>query len=150
MPLMLTPGNQAPELVLGDQNGAPFRLSDLRDHKNVVLFFYPKADTTVCTMQACSFRDHYEEFVASGTAVVGISTDDQDAQFRFAKKWKLPFTLLCDTDEVGMRAFGVPKWMGIIKNRITFVIDRSGVVRAVIEGRFRSEGHVREALEALR
>ncbi len=147
---MLTPGNQAPELVLCDQHGKRFRLSDLRGHKSVVLFFYPKADTTVCTMQACSFRDHFEEFAAIGTEVVGISTDDQDSQFRFAKKWKLPFTLLCDTDEVATRAFGVSKWLGIIKNRITFVIDRSGIVRAVIEGRFRSESHVREALKALR
>lgn len=147
---MLTPGNQAPEVVLSDQQGKRFRLSDLRGHKSVVLFFYPKADTTVCTMQACSFRDHFEEFAAIGTEVVGISTDDQDTQFRFAKKWELPFTLLCDTDEVAARAFGVSKWLGIIKNRITFVIDRSGIVRAVIEGRFRSEGHVREALKALR
>jgi thioredoxin-dependent peroxiredoxin len=145
---MLKAGNPAPELELIDQHGKPFRLSQLRG-KNVVLFFYPKADTSICTKEACSFRDHYEAFAAQDTEVVGISSDPQDAQFRFAQRWQLPFRLLCDTENRAAKAFGVSKWLGLMKNRVTFVIDRSGHVRSVIEARFEAERHVREALAAL-
>ena len=145
---MLRPGDAAPEVALTDQHGRPFRLSALRG-RNVVLFFYPRANTLVCTKEACSFRDRYEEFAAADTEVVGISRDAQDTQFRFAQRWDLPFVLLCDTEAAAERAFGVGKWMGLLRDRITFVIDRSGIIVAVIEGRFLAEHHVREALKAL-
>jgi thioredoxin-dependent peroxiredoxin len=145
---MLKAGNPAPELELFDQHGNPFRLSQLRG-KNVVLFFYPKADTLICTKEACSFRDHLEEFAAHDTEVVGISNDPQDAQFRFAKRWSLPFRLLCDTENKAAKVFGITKWLGLVANRVTFVIDRTGQIRSVIEARFEAERHVREALAAL-
>lgn len=147
---MLGPGDLAPEVDLNDQHGRPIRLSSLRGRKNVVLFFYPRANTAVCTKEACSFRDHFAEFVASDTEVIGISADGQDAQSRFARQWALPFILLCDTEDVAARAFGIRRWLGILRNRITFVIDRSGRITAVITGRFLAEHHVREALTALR
>ncbi len=146
---MLKPGDRAPDIALPDQRGKLFQLSALLGKRNAVLFFYPRANSGVCIMEACSFRDHYEEFAAEDTEVIGISNDGQDVQFRFAKRWKLPFTLLSDTDDVALHAFGVHKWMGLIRNRITFVIDKEGVVRAVIEGRFQAEHHVREALKAV-
>jgi thioredoxin-dependent peroxiredoxin len=146
---MLEPGSLAPDIVLNDRYGTVFRLSDLRGRKNVVLFFYPKADTFVCTKEACAFRDHFEEFVSADSEVIGISADDREHQARFAERWSLPFNLLCDTHGLAAEAFGVTKWFGLLKDRVTFVIDKSGVVRAVITGRFGAEHHVREALKAL-
>jgi thioredoxin-dependent peroxiredoxin len=145
---MLKVGSPAPELELIDQFGESFRLSQLRG-KYVVLFFYPKANTSVCTKEACSFRDHFEEFAAKDTEVVGVSHDPQHDQFRFAQRWNLPFRLLCDTENTAAKAFGVTKWLGLMSNRVTFVIDRSGRIRSVIEARFHAERHVREALAAL-
>jgi peroxiredoxin Q/BCP len=147
---MLQAGDPAPEFTLKDQNGEAFSLSSLRGRKNAVLFFYPRADTALCTKEACAFRDHFEEFAAADTEVIGISRDGQEAQFRFAERWKLPFRLLCDPNGDAERAFGVKQWLNILRNRITFVIDRSGTISAVIEGRFLAEHHVREALKAVR
>lgn len=147
---MLGPGDLAPEVDLNDQHGRPFRLSSLRGHKNVVLFFYPRANTAVCTREACSFRDRFDEFVAADAEVIGISSDGPEAQSRFARQWALPFMLLSDIEDAAARAFGIRKWLGILRNRITFVIDRSGRITAVIEGRFLAEHHVREALTALK
>jgi peroxiredoxin Q/BCP len=146
---MLKSGDQAPEFELPDQHGRMFRLADLRGKHKVVLFFYPKANTAVCTMQACSFRDHFEEFAAHDCTVVGISHDDRDAQFRFAQRWRLPYTLLCDTEGQAEAAFGLTRWLGVLRNRVTFVIDKQGVVQGVIHGRFQAEDHVREALKAI-
>ena len=146
---MLKPGDQAPEFELPDQHGRMFRLSDLRGQSNAVLFFYPKANTAVCTLEACAFRDAFEEFASHDSTVVGISHDDRDAQFRFAQRWRLPYTLLCDTEGKAETAFGLSRWLGLLRNRVTFVIDKQGLVQAVIHGRFQAEHHVREALKAL-
>jgi peroxiredoxin Q/BCP len=146
---MLKPGDLAPDLELEDQHGQLFRLGDLRGKSNAVLFFYPKANTAICTKEACAFRDHFEEFAAHDCAVVGISHDARDAQFRFAQRWRLPYTLLCDTEGKAEAAFGLTRWLGLLRNRVTFVIDKQGRVQAVINGRFKAEHHVREALKAL-
>ena len=146
---MLKPGDPAPEIDLRDQHGKRFTLSSLRGRKNAVLFFYPRANTAVCTMEACAFRDRFEAFATRDTEVIGISKDSQQDQYRFATQQKLPFVLLCDTREEAVRAFGIGRWMGLLRNRVTFVIDRSGTIKAVIRGRFLAEHHVREALRAL-
>lgn len=146
---MLKQGDLTPDLELEDQHGQLFRLGDLRGKSNAVLFFYPKANTAVCTLEACAFRDHFEEFAAQDCTVVGISHDEREAQFRFAQRWRLPFTLLCDTSGKAEAAFGLSRWLGLLRNRVTFVIDKQGLVQAVIHGRFQAEHHVREALKAL-
>ncbi len=146
---MLKPGELAPEFELEDQHGNLFRLGDLRGKSSAVLFFYPKANTTVCTLEACAFRDHFEEFVAHDCTVVGISHDEREVQFQFAQRWRLPFILLCDTSGKAEAAFGLSRWMGLLRDRVTFVIDKQGLVRATIHGRFQAEHHVREALKAL-
>lgn len=147
---MLRAGDHAPDLSLPDQHGRMVRLSELRGRGNAVVFFYPKADTAVCTVEACSFRDHYEEFMSADTVVIGISADDGDAQLRFAQRWQLPFPLLSDRAGVARKAFGVGRWMGAFRNRITFVIDREGMVRHVVAARFNAHRHVHEALASLR
>lgn len=147
---MLKPGSLAPEVALADQHGTPFRLSALRGHKNAVLFFYPKDETAICTKEACAFRDSYADFMATDTEVVGISDDDTASHRGFAQHWRLPFTLLSDVEGRARKAFGVGRWLGLLRGRATFVIDKQGVVRAVIEDRFNAERHVRDALAALR
>lgn len=147
---MLKPGSLAPEVALDDQHGTPFRLSALRGRKNAVLFFYPKDETAICTKEACAFRDSYADFMATDTEVVGISDDDMASHRGFAQHWRLPFTLLSDVEGRARKAFGVGRWLGLLRGRATFVIDKQGVVRAVIEDRFNAERHVRDALAALR
>jgi thioredoxin-dependent peroxiredoxin len=147
---MLKPGSPAPEVVLHDQHGRVFRLSLLHGSKNAVLFFYPKDETAICTKEACAFRDSYEAFVASDTVVIGISDDDVASHQGFAEHWRLPFTLLSDTDGRARKAFGVDRWLGLLRGRATFVIDKQGIIRAVVNDRFSAERHVNDALAAIR
>lgn len=118
----------APELTLVDQSGRAFNLSDLRGRKHAVIFFYPKDNTLVCTREACAFRDRFEEFVALGAVVVGVSDDDAGSHVRFATKWDLPYPLLSDPGGCARRRFGVQGLFGLGKGRRTFVIDRDGVI----------------------
>jgi peroxiredoxin Q/BCP len=146
---MLKAGDPAPELTLVDHAGRPFRLSELRGRKHAVLFFYPKDNTLVCTREACAFRDRFEEFVALGAVVVGISDDDAGSHMRFATKWDLPYPLLSDPGGRARKRFGVQDLFGLVRGRRTFVIDRDGVVRHVVEDRFNAQAHVDGALAAL-
>jgi peroxiredoxin Q/BCP len=147
---MLRPGDNAPDLDLHDAAGRSFSLSKLRGLKNVVVFFYPKDGTYMCTREACAFRDRFEEFVAAGAVVVGISDDDASSHERFAERYDLPYTLLTDTGGIARKAYGVSGLLGLLKGRATFVIDRKGVIQHVVRETFNAQAHVDEALEALR
>lgn len=142
-------GELAPDFELKDAQGTAHRLSALRG-RTVVLYFYPKDDTPGCTVQACTFRDHYEEFTKAGAVVVGVSRDDAQAHTGFASKYKLPFTLLTDRDSSVHRAYGVGQRLGILSGRITYVIDREGRVRLVFDSPIRMKAHVEKALEVVR
>lgn len=142
-------GRPAPDFELCDAQGLPHRLSSLRG-RNVVLFFYPKDDTMICTKEACSFRDNLPDFQALDAEVIGISTDDAASHQRFAERWRLPYRLLSDPGGAVARTYGVRGFLWLLKGRSTFVIDREGTVRAVIEDPLRAERHVREALATLR
>jgi thioredoxin-dependent peroxiredoxin len=115
-----------------------------------VLFFYPKDNSLVCTREACAFRDAYEDFVAAGATVIGVSGDSAESHEQFASTNRLPFLLATDLDGALRRAFGVPKTLGLIPGRVTYVIDRQGVIRHVFNGQFAADRHVREALDAVR
>lgn len=141
-------GEPAPDFELPDQSGKLVRLSQYRG-KTVVLFFYPKDDTTGCTMEACRFRDEFERFTDAGTEVVGISDDSADSHTRFIQKYKLPFTLLSDRGGKVRKLFGVKKTFGIIPGRVTFVIDGKGVVRHVFSSQTSPTQHVDEALRTI-
>ena len=141
-------GSKAPDFTLPSQSG---EMSSLRDFagKPVILFFYPKDDTPGCTKEVCAFRDRYEEFRKLDVEVIGISSDSVESHRTFAAKHDLPFTLLSDEEGKVRRLYGVPKTLGLFPGRVTYVIDREGIVRHVFFSQVGVEKHVEEALEAL-
>jgi peroxiredoxin Q/BCP len=140
-------GTSAPDFTLRDQDGAEVSLADLRRSGKVVLFFYPKDETYGCTREACAFRDEHERFRAAGAEVVGISDDPPDAHGRFRARHRLPMRLLSDPGGAVRGRYGVTATFGV-PDRVTFVIDRDGVVRHVFSSRLRFAKHVDEALAA--
>lgn len=145
---MLKLGSAAPEVELQDQNGQLFRLSSLRGKGPVVVYFYPKDGTPVCTKEACHFRDDHAAFAGLGATVIGISADSVADHKTFADQHKLPFILLSDPEDVAFRAFGLKSFLGL-KERATFVLDSSGIVRSALQDRLNARKHVQKALEAL-
>ncbi|GCD79432.1 thioredoxin-dependent thiol peroxidase [Schleiferia thermophila] len=149
----LKEGDRAPEFEGVDQNGNPVRLSDFAG-KKLIVYFYPKDDTPGCTAEACSLRDSYEELVAKGFAVVGVSTDSQKSHQKFIEKYNLPFTLISDPDRRVIEAFGVwgkKKFMGKEYDGIhreTFVIDENGVILKVFT-KVDTKNHAKQILESL-
>jgi thioredoxin-dependent peroxiredoxin len=139
-------GDKAPDFTVKAHSGESITLSDLLRTNVVVLFFYPKDGTSVCTAEACAFRDAYQDFVKAGAAVIGISADDEASHNTFAAQHQLPYHLISDTDGSLRKAFGVPKTLGLLPGRVTYVIDQTGVVRLVFQAALGSESHVREAL----
>ncbi len=142
-------GDMAPDFRLKNQKGEEVSLSQFRGKKNVVLYFYPKDDTPGCTKEACTFRDQYEVFLKKGAEVIGVSSDSTDSHSKFAQKYHLPFSLLADEGGNLRKAYGVPKSMGLLPGRVTYVIDREGVVKKVFSSQLNATKHVDEALEAL-
>ncbi len=144
-------GSKAPELTLRSQSGEEVSLASFRGNKSVVLFFYPKDETPGCTAEACSFRDSYDAFAEAGAEVIGISADSEESHQQFATHHRLPMTLLSDPKGVARAAFGVKgALLGLLPGRVTFVIDREGIVRHVFSSQLRATKHVDEALSVLR
>ena len=140
----------APDFTSTAHNGQSVRLSDYRGQQVVVLYFYPKDGTPVCTKEACSFRDAFEEFTRLGAAVIGVSADSPQRHRAFAAERRLPFLLLSDTDGALRKAYGAQAALGMLPGRVTFVIDKSGVVRHEFSALFSADRHVREALDVVR
>jgi len=128
---MIAPGDTAPDFEAPIQDGTPFKLSSLRGAP-VVLYFYPKADTPGCTIEAKGFRDHYAEYRAKKVHVVGVSTDDCPEQQAFAGKYGLPFPLVADRSKAVATAYGVLSPRGVAR-RVTFLIDAKGKVVDVVD-----------------
>jgi len=149
---MLKEGTVAPDFIVKDANGETVRLKDLRGQK-VVLYFYPKDDTPGCTKEACSFRDAFADYKKRNIKVLAVSLDSEASHKKFAAKYKLPFTLLADTDHAISDAYGVygqKKFMGrsyMGVNRMTFLIDEKGKIKKVFE-KVKPEDHAREVLDA--
>jgi len=150
---MLHPGDTAPDFEVTTDEGKPLKLSDLRG-KNVILYFYPRADTPGCTKEACSFRDSFPRFSTQDAVVLGVSTDDVKAQSKFKHKYQLPFILLADTGKDIHEKYGTwveksmygKKYMGTA--RTTFIIGPDGKIRKVFEN-VKPEGHAEKVLAAL-
>ncbi|TVP74223.1 MAG: thioredoxin-dependent thiol peroxidase [Gemmatimonadales bacterium] len=147
------PGDPAPDFTLEADRGDPVTLSDLRGSK-VVLYFYPKDDTSGCTTQACEFRDALPDIEADGAIVLGVSPDSVESHRKFRDKYDLNFRLLADTEQEAAMAYGVWKekkmfgntFMGV--ERSTFIIDEEGVIREAWR-RVRPKGHAEKVTSAL-
>lgn len=147
---MVQVGEEAPDFCLEDQDGRKVRLSDYRDDKNVVLFFYPRDETPVCTKESCGFRDNYATLVDAGAEVLGISGDGRASHKRFQEKHGLPYSLLSDPGRDVAKRYGATSGFGLLPGRATFVIDKGGIVRHVTNAMFDAAVHVKEALEVLK
>ena len=141
-------GDLAPDFTLPAQSGAAVNLGDFLGKTAIVLYFYPKDNTSVCTAEACAFRDSYEVFKDAGAEVIGISSDSVESHQQFAARHRLPFILLSDVDGVIRKRYGVPTAFGL-PGRVTYIIDRHGIVRHIFFSQFTSERHADEALETL-
>jgi peroxiredoxin Q/BCP len=143
-------GDHAPDFSLEAHTGQRVVLAEFRGQRVVVLYFYPKNDTAVCTREACTFRDHYAEFVQAGAVVLGVSSDSVESHKAFAGRHHVPFLLLADTDGSLRRAYGVARSLGILPGRVTYVIDKEGVVRHIFNSQLSADRHVAEALDMVR
>lgn len=151
--LKLKEGDMAPEFSSATNGGGTISLADLKG-RNVILYFYPKDDTSGCTKEACAFRDDFAEFKKRGAVVLGVSTDPVKSHDKFVKKYSLPFTLLADEDKKIVQAYGVwgqksfmgRKYMGT--HRVTFLIGPDGRIEKIWP-EVKPEEHAREVIAAL-
>lgn len=133
----IKPGDKAPDFESINQDGNKIKLSDFND-KKLVLFFYPKASTPGCTIEACNLRDNYDRFKAKGYAILGVSADSPKRQLNFKNKFSFPYDLIADEDKIIINSYGVwgpKKFMGREYDgihRTTFIIDENGYVLDVI------------------
>ncbi len=151
--LTLKEGDPAPAFTAETSGGGKVSLSDFAG-KNVILYFYPKDNTPGCNKEACSFRDHWDDFKARGAVVLGVSTDSAKSHDKFVEKFKLPFTLLVDEDKKIVNAYGVygpQKFMGISytgTSRVTFLIGPDGRIKKIWPA-VKPADHAAEVLAAL-
>jgi peroxiredoxin Q/BCP len=143
-------GDLAPDFALPSATGETVHLGDFLGKKEVVLYFYPKDNTSGCTAEACSFRDNYDAISDMDAEVLGISSDSQASHQGFATQHRLPFPLLSDEGGAVRKRYGVPATLGLLPGRVTYVIDRQGVIRHVFNSQLNIERHVAEALASLR
>jgi peroxiredoxin Q/BCP len=143
-------GSKAPLFSLPDQQGKIVNLSDMIGKTSLVIFFYPKDESYGCTKEACSFRDNYEDFREAGAEVIGISSDDASSHQSFAKKHKLPFILLSDINKKAAALYGVGTTLGVLPGRVTFVIDKQGVIRMKFSSQLNFQKHISEALDMVK
>lgn len=151
---MIKEGTKAPAFTLQDQNGNKVSLSDYKG-KNVVLYFYPKDDTSGCTKEACQFRDAFPKFAGVDAVIIGVSPDSVESHKKFEQKYKLPFTLLSDEKKTVLEKYGVwkeksmygKKYMGV--ERTTFIINAEGKIKSILN-KVKVPDHDKQVLEALK
>ncbi|MEV6005560.1 peroxiredoxin [Streptomyces sp. NPDC051976] len=142
-------GDKAPDFTLPDQSGKPVTLSGVLGERVVVLYFYPKDNTRGCTAEACSFRDSYESFTEAGAEVIGVSSDSVASHEKFSGRHELPFVLLSDPGRTVRKQYGATT-MGVVPGRITFVIDKEGVIRHAFSSMTNIGGHIDDALAVVK
>jgi len=143
-------GDLAPDFTLPSATGEMVSLASFRGKSEVVLFFYPKDNSPACAAEACAFRDSHEVFREAGAEVIGISSDSERSHRLFAKVWRLPFLLLSDSKGEVRARYGVARTLGLFPGRVTYLIDRAGVVRHVFSAQLQTSRHVQEMLAKLR
>lgn len=145
----LKPGMKAPGFEAKDQDGNLVKLADFSGKSNVVLYFYPKDDTPGCTREACSLRDGYHAIQATGAVVLGVSADDVGSHSAFARKYDLPFSILADPKGELIKAYGVKMPVFTMASRVTFIIDKQGVIRHKVD-KVDTAKHDQQVLELLK
>jgi len=143
-------GDTAPDFTLPDQTGSMTSLRDCIGSKIIVLYFYPRDFSRGCTAEACTFRDSYDVFVEAGAQVIGISSQSVDSHNRFAILNKLPFILLSDEGGKVRELYGVPSSFGLLPGRVTYIIDKKGIVRHAFSSQLNATKHVEEALRIVK
>ncbi|NJN25800.1 MAG: peroxiredoxin [Cyclobacteriaceae bacterium] len=142
-------GDTLPVFCLYNQDGKLIDIG-LLIGRPLVIYFYPKDDTPGCSRQACSFRDEYHQFTDAGVKVFGISADGIDAHKNFKEKYRLPFDLLSDIENKVRKLLGVPSDLfGFIPGRVTYVIDRKGIVKHIFNNQINATKHVEESLRMI-
>ncbi|MFM7475443.1 MAG: peroxiredoxin [Microcystis aeruginosa] len=142
--------DRVPNFSLPSQTGTTVNISDLIGKKSLVIYFYPKDDTPGCTAESCAFRDSYEVFTDAGAEVIGISADSPQSHQQFAQKYNLPFTLLSDSDNRVRKLFGVPSTLFVLPGRVTYIIDKEGIVRHIFDSMLDFKAHVTESLNTIK
>lgn len=151
---MLEVGKKAPDFSLLDQDGKKVSLKDFLG-KKIILYFYPKDDTSGCTKEACSFRDEFPKFKKTHAVILGVSPDSIKSHKKFIDKYDLPFSLLADEEKKVLEKYGVwkeksmygRKYMGV--ERTTFIIDVEGKIKKIFN-KVKVDGHNKEVMEALK
>jgi peroxiredoxin Q/BCP len=143
-------GDTAPDFTLPNQAGEMVSLKDLVGKKIIVLYFYPRDFSLGCTAEACAFRDSYEAFKEAGAEVIGVSSQSVDSHKRFAAANVLPFILLSDEDGKVRKLYGASSAFGLVAGRVTYVIDKKGVVRIVFSSQLNPTKHIEEALRIIK
>jgi peroxiredoxin Q/BCP len=147
---MLAPGTPAPDFTATLDDGTEFHLADYRGREHVVLYFYPKDFTPGCTAEACSFRDNYSAIAAFDAIIIGVSGDSAESHTAFREKHGLPFPLIADPEGRLRALYDAKGWIPWMPPRVTYVIDKEGIIRAAMRHDFRVTAHVPEVIEALK
>ncbi len=146
---MLKVGDTVPHFTAKDSNGSIFDSSNYVGKQPLVIYFYPKDDTPGCTVEACSFRDSYQDFKDLGAEVIGISSDSVESHIQFKSKFSLPFILLSDHDKKLRKLFGVENNFLIFPGRETYVVDINGIIQMKFNS-VAAKSHIEKALAALK
>jgi peroxiredoxin Q/BCP len=143
-------GDKVPIFKLINQNGAVFDIENHIGKQPMVIYFYPKDNTSGCTKEACKFRDEFEYFTDIDALVIGISSDSVESHKQFEKKYNLPFILLSDKNKQVRKLFGVPNSIGFIPGRVTYIINKFGKIIYIFSSMTNAEKHITEAKKALK
>lgn len=151
--MSLRVGQKAPDFDVTSSSGKRLRLADFLGKKNVVLYFYPKDFTLVCTRETCGFRDAYEELAGHDTEVIGVSVDSDASHEKFAAEYKVPFSLVSDEQKRLSTSYGAVGGLRSLfgtTGRVTYVIDKKGEIAGVFESQLRASAHVDGVRELIR
>jgi thioredoxin-dependent peroxiredoxin len=149
--MALRSGDKCPSFTLPNQHGENINIDEFIGKRILIIYFYPKDDTPGCTKEACMFRDSYEEFVDMGCEVIGISSDSIESHRKFAETHRLSFPLLADEKGQVRKQFGVPgNLFGLIPGRVTYIVDKKGLVREVHNSLLDPAGHLNKAIETVK
>lgn len=143
-------GDRLPKFLLKNRNGIEISSHSFIEKKNLIVYFYPKDETKVCTAQACAFRDQYQDFVDNNCEVVGVSSDTEESHDKFSQNHQLPFLLLSDSQRIIRKLFQVPKDVfGLLPGRYTYVFNQKGELIHIFHATFNAQSHIDAALQAL-